>query len=142
MTLLSSLVTAKRPSEMEQYKLTINSKVNDNEIVLNAKAKDQYDKIYAAYTNLNKRFKNIADQYDATVTKQYIEGATITKEIRKVGKNCEEQGKYCINRQKNLKTYYKEAKVAKSYQDLEDEVKRQADLIAKLTSRIEALEGK
>ena len=144
MTLIesSTLVTTSKPSSLDKYKLTLNKNVSTNEIVLNAKAKEQYNKIYASYTNLNKHFKKIADEYRNSVSKKNIEGAKITKEIKKVAKRCEDQGKYCLNRQKNLKSLYKEAQVAKHYQDLEDTVKQQAELISRLTARVTALEGK
>ncbi len=138
----SSLVTAAKPASLENYKLTLNKNVNADEIALNSKAKEQYDKIYASYTNLNKHFKKIADGYTLCVTKKSIQGASITKQLKKVAKKCEDQGKYCLNRQKDLKNLYKEAQVAKHYQDLEDTVKQQAELISKLTARVTALEGK
>ena len=114
--------------------------VNADEIALNSKAKEQYDKIYASYTNLNKHFKKIADEYNLCVTKKSIQGASITKQLKKVATKCEDQGKYCLNRQKDLKNLYKEAQVAKHYQDLEDTVKQQAELINALSSRIDTLE--
>jgi len=138
---VSSLVTCTKPSKLENYKLKLNSKVNDNEIVLNSKAKEQYDKIYASYTNLKKRFQKVADGYTTCVNKKYVEGATIAKEIKKVAKNCETRGKACQTRQKDLENSYKEAKVAKHYQDLENEVKTQAKLLNELGDRVNSLES-
>ena len=104
----SSLVTAPNATKVSNYVLKISSKVNDNELVVNNKADEFKSKIEACYKNLNKHFLEIASEYRKCAN-QSVKGDKIVSSLKKVASNCETQGKYCLNRKKQLDTLYKKA---------------------------------
>ena len=105
MTERSTLVTAPNSSKVAKYELSMGSKVNNNEIVLNAKADELKAKMDACYVKLNEHFKNIATEYRNCANKS-VKGADLVNALKKLAKNCENQGKYCLNRKKNLDDWF------------------------------------
>ena len=110
----------KSPSgvSMKNYFLSLNNKVNENEVVVDKKAQELYDKIYKTYSNLNKYFQEIALEYKRCAT-QSVKGDSLVEGLKKIAKNCENQGKYCLNRQKDLEKSFKMAITKSSVNDLE-----------------------
>ena len=119
MTLIqrSTLVDAPSSAKVEKYNLSINGKVNTNDVVVDKKADALYNAIYKNYTELNKYFQAIAKEYKNCASKS-VKGEKLVASLKKVAKNCENQGKYCLNRQKNLKTFYPKAITEKNTNEL------------------------
>jgi predicted nucleic acid-binding Zn-ribbon protein len=117
----STLVDAPTNTKVEKNILTMNGKVNTNEVVVDKKADALYNAIYKNYTELNKYFQAIAAEYRNCANKS-VKGQKLVASLKKVAKNCENQGKYCLNRQKNLKTLYTKAVTEKNTNELNNAI--------------------
>ncbi len=130
----SSLVTAPSGTKMRQYILNgVNGKVNEGEVIVNKKANELYKNIYKTYTKLNKYFQEIGKEYRRCAT-QSVKGDNLVSALKKVAKNCENQGQYCLNKQKKLKKLFKMSITKNNVSDLEVAVTSQFTATATATS--------
>ncbi len=115
----SSLVTAPSGVKMKQYEINgVNGKVNEEEIVVDKKAHELYENIYNTYTQLNKYFQEIGEEYRRCAS-QSVKGDGLETALKKLAKNCENQGRYCLDRQERLAEDFKMAVTDSSVGDLE-----------------------
>ena len=117
MALQSGLVTAPKGTSVVKYEIKVNSKVNSEEVTVDKKADELYEKIYSAYSKLSKLFGDIATEYRKCAT-QSVKGDTICAALKKVAQKCESDSTNCITRQKNLKEYYKKSVTEKYTNEL------------------------
>ena len=104
----STLVTAPNGTKVSNYEIKLNTKVNENDLTVNNKADELKSKIEACYKNINRDFNTIATEYRKCAN-QSVKGDKLVASLKKVAKNCENQGKYCLNRKKQLDNLYKKA---------------------------------
>ena len=117
MALQSGLVTAPKGTTVLQYEIRVNSKVNTEEVTVDKKADELYEKIYSAYSKLSKTFAEIATEY-RNCASQSVKGDSICSALKKVAQKCEADSKNCITRQKNLQEYYKKSVTEKYTNEL------------------------
>ena len=134
----STLVTAPKKNVVEGYNIGIGSKVNIEEVVVNDKADELYNKIHSSYSLLNKFFQEIAAEYRKCAS-QSVKGDSICASLKKVASNCEKQGQYCLNRQRNLEDLYTKDRTQKYTSELEYAIDEN---VGSLNSRIDDLEAR
>lgn len=104
----STLVTAPNVTAVSRYAIRVSNKVNTDEVVVDNKADELKSKIETCYKKLNTHFLRIAEEYRKCAN-QSVKGNDLVSSLKKVAKNCENQGRYCLNRKKQLDTLYKKA---------------------------------
>ena len=139
MSMNSTLVTAPNKNVVDGYRIEVGSKVNTEEIVVNNKADELYEKIHSSYTLLNKFFQEIAAEYRKCAS-QSVKGDSICASLKKVASNCEKQGQFCLNKQRSLENLYTKDKSDKYTAELEYAV--DADTVGSLNSRVDDLEAR
>ena len=96
----STLVTAPNSTSISKYELRLSNKIDENLVNVDDKADELKRKIEICYKNLNTHFLKIAEEYRRCAN-QSVSGDQLGESLRKVATNCENQGRYCLNR----KTY-------------------------------------
>jgi hypothetical protein len=104
----STLVTAPNGTAISKYELRVSNKVEENMVIVDDRADELKQKIETCYKNLNTYFLRIAEEYRRCAN-QSVKGDRLVSSLKKVATNCENQGRYCLNRKKQLDTLYKKA---------------------------------
>ena len=126
MAIKSSLVTARGVSAVKKYELTRNAHVGQS-FTLDSKAKTYYSALLKNYDNLKTYFTKISDEYTACATKS-VNGDKLQLTLKKIAKNCKNQGSYCGDRKNDLVKYFRYAEMEKKINDL---IKRLEELTKK-----------
>ena len=130
MAIRSSLITA--PVTADKYILTNLSGINTEDVVVDAKAQQVYERILIDYANIQKKFSQLSTQL--TKAKSKVKGSKLKQTITKAAKRVQDQGKYCSNRARDLKDAF-------AFSEIEAKVRLLEEELAKATNKANS-EGK
>jgi len=122
MAIKSSLVTCRGVTAVKKYELTKNSKVGTT-FALHDKAKTYYNAILKNYDNLKTYFNKVGEEFTACATKS-VNGESLQNTLKKIGKNCKNQGKYCNDRKNDIIKYFRYAEMEKKIQSLLEKLEK------------------
>lgn len=121
MALVSSLVSTK--SNLQE--ISVSSKVNEDEVVLDDSAKTYYnnlaEKNTGYYAKLAKAFENAADDIEFLIDKKAITGDKIVSNMKKKVTALRKQAEYCRNRRQSLEDKFDYAELEMRVRKLEED---------------------
>lgn len=118
MAIRSSLITA--PVTADKYIIVKSSGINTEDVVVDTKAQQVYERILNDYANIQKKFSQLATQL--TKAKSKVKGTKLKQSVTKAAKRVQDQGKYCSNRSRDLKQAFEFAEIEVKVRHLEDEL--------------------
>ncbi len=117
LSVTSSLVSAPNVARVKGYNLKLSSAVNAETINVNSSAQELYNKIMTNYNNIKNYFDRIGDEFIAA--KKNVVGDKVKENLQRLGRNCKNQGQYCLNRRSELSNLFEYASLEKRIADLE-----------------------
>lgn len=118
MAAISSLITAKSGNTVRsECSLDVSSRVNPDYLRVHPNANGYYDAIYNSYTKLSKLYKEIAKQIKDT--NSIVKDDKFQRQAKKIAKNCENQGRYCLDRRQQLEDWFEMAQLQAEVAKLE-----------------------
>ena len=99
-----SLVTAPSDATVKKYAVTLSSKVDENNLVVNKKSHDYYYEILKNYDSLVSNFRSMGNEFKKA--KKNVVGAGLKNKLVTAGNKCINQSEACKNRKQDLQNAY------------------------------------
>ena len=120
MAIQSSLVTARTSGGVKKLELQKAKNVG-KAFNLDPKAKTYYSNMLKNYANLKTYFTKVGEEFNACATKS-IKGDKLQATLKKISKNCTQQGTYCSKRAIDLKNCFRYAEMEKQLNYLAEQL--------------------